>query len=112
MARRHKSQSHQRAVAWFLGYVTGCAPMACAPPVALFAEILKQFQNGLDPTGGCMPNVGMVSPSKANAMLWFLSEVVLQAKREQVQRAVRMNVTRDERHGRLRCRFRRVSGDF
>ena len=41
LARHHKSQSHQRAVALLLEIVVVVAPLVSVPPAALFAEILQ-----------------------------------------------------------------------
>ena len=52
LEKHQRSQNHQRAVYKLFGANSVVAPLSSAPPRAMFSEVLKQFQDGLDPTGG------------------------------------------------------------
>lgn len=79
---------------------------------AFFSEVLHQLQDGLDVSGGFVTHAGRVTADKAKAMTWCLSEASLQVKRETIAAATCVSISRDERHGRLHCRYRCVSSDF
>ncbi len=83
-----------------------------APLAELFSEVLRQPQSGLDLSGGFATLVGRVLAEKAKAMVWCLSEASLQMKAEVIAAAACMNISLDEGHGRLHCRYRCVSKDF
>ena len=108
LLKHHVSNGHQRAVALLLG----CKPPEVAPPANLFVDVFHQLRNGLDVTGGLATSSGRVSQRKGNAMVWCLSEASLQMKRESIAKATCMNISRDERHGRLHVRYRCVDDNF
>jgi hypothetical protein len=108
LTKHHESCAHHRSLTKLLG----CAPPDVAPPAELFSEVLRQLQNGLDLSSGFAAPVGRVSAEKAKAMMWCLSEASLQMTAEVIAAATCMNISRNERHGRLHCRYRCVSNDF
>ena len=101
LTKHHESCAHRRSLAKLLGR----GPPDVAPLAELFSEVLRQLQNGLDLSGGFATPAGRVTAEKAKAMVWCLSEASLQMKAEVLAAATCMNISRDERHGRLHCRY-------
>ena len=82
------------------------------PPISLFVELIHAFIAGAAPASGYELSSGLLDTDKAVKMLWCSSEAVADKTRHCLRLAETLNLSRDERHGRLHARFRCVGADF
>jgi hypothetical protein len=112
---RHSTENHHiKAVAKLLRVSPeslGCRNLA--PPLEMFRNIFTQFQEGRVPSQGfVLPGGEIVEKEKAKRLVWDLSESNLQMQQDHMRVAECANLLRDERHGRLHCRFRCTNADI
>jgi hypothetical protein len=109
---RHISAVEKLAAA--AGVPRVCSEEAGAPPLNIFRGVLRQFRQGVAPGGaegyqveGCI--IGRV---KVDHIVWTLGEALLHKDQETLRRASVVCLSRDERHGKLHCRWRSANDDL
>ena len=105
--RHQKSAEHKSCVAAFLGLST--PRDITLPSVDVFKEAFKAIQGGAATSAGLCLRSGNLGPAKANRCQWCLSEADCDMRRADVKGSEVMQLMRDERAGRLHCRFQSVS---
>ena len=105
LLRHHNSPKHGEHVHAKFGIVSEQPLNYTTPSKALFEELLSAFRLGEAPSHGYELKSGLLSNRKANQMLWVISQARDDDKRRALQEAESMILFRDERHGRMHCRF-------
>ena len=111
LLRHHNSASHLRHVAAFLGkpksYFEGLGcDTASTQKIELFKDVFRQSHSGQAASQGYILSSGIVGVDKLNKILWCLLAADIDLKRDALRIAETLNISRDERHGRLHIRFR------
>ena len=104
-----ESNKHKKNVAKYMD--ASVQVSHSGPPIPLFVELIEAFRRGVAPSAGYELGSGLLDKDKAVKMLWCASEALADMVRNFLWRSETLNLSRDERHGRLHARFRSVGDD-
>ena len=112
LSRHAQTLGHRRSVAEVQGEPPIGPDKVTVPSLDLFESQLMRFQAGQGREATVELPQGLVGRHKMDELLWCLNEGFLQHQHDKIREAVVLNVSRDERHGRLHVRFRCCNDKF